>query len=123
MQHKKQKKISRRIKLKVRRKLRIRKKISGTAERPRLSVFKSAKHVYVQVIDDIAGKTLASASSFENGNHSSSNIESCTKIGKTIGARCMENNIKEIVFDKNGNLYHGRIKALADGVREAGVIF
>ena len=123
MHHKKKKKTAQRIGLKLRRKRRLRAKISGSPERPRLSVFRSAKHIYVQVIDDTTGSTLVSGSSFEKGKHTVANMDSCTQIGKTIGQRCLENNINEIVFDKNGNLYHGRVKALADGVREAGVKF
>lgn len=113
--------------LRMKRKKRIRKKISGTAERPRLSVFRSARHVYVQVIDDVAGKTLASASTFEKGKtetqSSNANVEVCAELGKLIAGRCKEKQISKIVFDKNGQQYHGRIKALADGAREGGLLF
>ena len=111
------------VALKTKRKKRIRKKISGTAERPRLSVFRSARHVYAQVIDDVTGTTLASASSFEKGNHRNANIEVCAEVGKVIASRCKDKQISKIVFDKNGQQYHGRVKALADGAREGGLVF
>ncbi len=110
--------------LKARRKSRIRKKVSGTAERPRLSVFRSARHVYAQVIDDISGSTLVAASSFErDAKTASSNVVACAEIGKVLAQRCIEKKITMVVFDKNGNKYHGRIKALADGAREGGLAF
>jgi large subunit ribosomal protein L18 len=109
--------------LKLRRKNRIRKKISGTTERPRLSVFRSAMHVYAQVIDDTTGHTMVSISSFEHGAHGSSTVEACGTIGKTLAQRCLDKKITKVVFDKNGNMYHGRIKALADGAREGGLTF
>jgi len=109
--------------LRLRRKKRIRSKITGVAARPRLSVFKSDRHVYVQVIDDTTGTTLASASSFEKGAHARANLEVCTQVGKRIAERCKARNIGQIVFDKNGFQYHGRIKAVADGAREGGLDF
>jgi large subunit ribosomal protein L18 len=103
---------------------RIRRKVSGTAERPRLAIHYSNQHIYVQVIDDAAGKTLASAStldkSFENG---SSNIESAQKVGQLIAERAKGSNISAVVFDRGGHLYHGKVKALADAAREAGLQF
>ena len=103
---------------------RIRRKVTGTAERPRLAVHYSNQHIYVQVIDDAAGKTLASAStldkSFENG---SSNIESAQKVGQLIAERAKGSNISAVVFDRGGHLYHGKVKALADAAREAGLQF
>lgn len=105
------------------RKKRIRSKISGTAERPRLSVFRSTKHVYVQVIDDKAGKTLAQASSFEKELKSSANVDGCKDIGKRLAERCIAQNIQSVVFDKNGKKYHGRVKAIADSARENGLKF
>ena len=116
-------KIKRKEYLRVKRKKRVRQKVNGTESRPRLSVFKSARHVYAQVIDDTAGKTLVSASSFEKGNHRNANTEVCGEIGKLIAARCKDKNIEKIVFDKNGNQYHGRVKALAEGAREGGLVF
>lgn len=113
-----------RAKLKLKRKRRIRKKVVGTTERPRLSVFKTAKHVYCQVIDDSVGTTLVSASSFEKGSRmDSANAASCTQIGELVAKRCLEKSIDKVVFDKNGNDYHGRIKALAEGARSAGLAF
>ena len=112
-----------RQKLKVKRKARVRKKVNGTAERPRLSVFRSSKHLYAQVIDDLSGNTLAFVSSFEKGQHKAANVDNCTELGKKIAERCKSKNIESIVFDKNGNQYHGRIKAFADGAREGGLKF
>ena len=110
--------------LRLKRKKRIRKKILGTSDRPRLSVFRTAKHVYCQVIDDLTGTTLASASSFEKSNKSeSAKTTVCEEIGKVLAKRCKEKKIEKVVFDKNGNLYHGRVKAIADGARSEGLIF
>jgi large subunit ribosomal protein L18 len=110
--------------LRERRKKRIRKKIGGgTAERPRLSVFRSDTHVYAQVIDDLKGVTLASVSSFEKGKHRRANIGVCEELGKTLAERCKAKNIGAVVFDKNGFAYHGRVKALADGARDGGLQF
>ena len=110
-----------------RRKLRIRKKVNGTAERPRLSVFRSSRHIYAQVIDDAAGKTLAAASTLskdlagqlEEGNK----VAAAKKVGKLIAKVCKEKGITKIVFDRNGYLYHGRVSALAQAAREAGLEF
>jgi large subunit ribosomal protein L18 len=116
-------KTSKKTLLRERRKLRGRKKISGTTERPRLSVYRSDAHIYAQVIDDSKGVTLVSASSFEKGNHRRANIPVCTELGKAIAERCKAKNIGSVVFDKNGFTYHGRVKALADGAREGGLLF
>lgn len=106
------------------RKVHIRKTIFGTAERPRMSVFRSNKNIYVQVIDDIQGTTLASASTMEQDLKSLKvNIESGAKIGETIGNRLKEKNIDTVVFDRNGYLYHGVVKAVADGARKTGIKF
>lgn len=108
----------------LKRKLHIRKRISGTAEKPRMSVFKSNKHLYVQVIDDLAGVTLASASNLEKDNRSiKTNVEDAGKLGEIIAKRCKEKNIDTVVFDRNGFLYHGVVKSLADGARKAGMKF
>lgn len=110
-----------------RRKQRIRKKVSGTAERPRLSIFRSASHMYAQIIDDERGATLASASTLSKeltaleGHHG--NVDAAAEVGKLIAKRALENNIRSVVFDRNGFLYHGRVKALADAAREAGLDF
>lgn len=103
--------------------MRIRKKISGTTERPRLSVFRSDMHVYAQVIDDTKGATLVSISSYEKGKHRRASIPVCADLGKALAERCKAKNIGTVVFDKNGFTYHGRVKALADGAREGGLQF
>lgn len=116
--------VDKRLQLRKRRKARIRKKIYGTAERPRLTVFRSPRHIYAQVIDDLTGKTLAQVSSFEKGARANrANLEKCGELGKKLAERCREHKIEKVVFDKNGYDYHGRVKALADGVREAGIEF
>lgn len=101
---------------------RVRKKISGTAQRPRLSVFRSNKYIYAQLIDDVAGKTIAQASSYEaavanDGNKS----EQAASVGKLIAERAKAAGIDKAVFDRSGYLYHGRVKSLADGAREGGL--
>jgi large subunit ribosomal protein L18 len=101
----------------------IRKKISGTSERPRLSVFRSNKGLFVQVIDDLKGTTLASASTAELGEKAKLNIENSKNVGKKIAEKAIASGVNTIVFDRNGYLYHGNIKALADGAREAGLKF
>lgn len=102
-------------------KTRIRGKISGTAERPRMSVFRSNKGIYVQVIDDLAGVTLAAASS--KGLEGGTKTEVAAKVGKEIAKKAQEKGITEVVFDRNGYLYHGRVKSLADAAREGGLKF
>lgn len=109
--------------LKLRRKARSRKKLQGTSDRPRLSVFRSEKHIFVQVIDDIKGQTILSASSFEKGSNTRANVEVCYEVGKRIASRCKEHKIANVVFDKNGSIYHGRVKAVAEGARESGLNF
>ena len=111
----------------AKRKTRIRKKISGTPERPRLTVFRSARHVYAQIIDDRVGSTLVTASSVEGAFKEqpkfASKVAAATFIGKLVAKRALEKGIKKVVFDRNGFLYHGRIKAVSDGAREAGLDF
>ena len=105
---------------------RIREKMSGTAERPRLNVYRSLNHIYTQLIDDLNGVTLASASSKgKKGKekHYGGNIAAATEVGKLIAERAKEKGIKKVVFDRGGYLYHGRVKALADAAREAGLDF
>lgn len=109
--------------LRLKRKRRIRKKISGTAERPRLSIFRSARHVYAQVIDDLSGKTLASVSSFDKSSQTRANKDQCTALGKKLAEECKSKNIEAVVFDKNGYAFHGRVEAFATGAREAGLKF
>ncbi|RME39254.1 MAG: 50S ribosomal protein L18, partial [Deltaproteobacteria bacterium] len=102
----------------LKRQTRVRKKVKGTPERPRLSVFRSARHIYVQVIDDVARKTLVSASTVSkdiaDGLKSTGNIEAARAVGKAIAEKALAQNINKVVFDRNGFLYHGRVKALAD---------
>lgn len=106
----------------LRRHRRVRGKISGTAERPRLDVFRSSKHIYAQIIDDVAGVTLASASSMEKGFEGfGGNVEAANKVGKMIAEKALEKGIKTVVFDRGGFVYHGRVKALAEGAREGGL--
>ena len=108
-------------------KLRIRQKIKGTAQRPRLSVFRSNNHIYAQLIDDIQGKTLVSSSSVDKSIlgllKSGSTCEASILVGQTIAKKSLECKITEVVFDRGGRLYHGRIKALADAAREEGLNF
>lgn len=103
----------------------IRKKVVGTTERPRLSVFRSAKHIYAQIIDDSKGVTLVAAASNEKAmaEVSGKKAEVAIQVGKLAAQRALEKGIKTVVFDRNGFLYHGRVKAVADGAREAGLIF
>jgi large subunit ribosomal protein L18 len=108
----------------LKRKIRIRKKVYGTPERPRLCVFRSAKHIYAQIIDDTIGKTLASASTVEKDFAKAGDKKACANaVGKLLGSRALESGIKQIVFDRNGYIYHGRIKSLSEGAREAGLDF
>lgn len=102
----------------------IRAKVSGTAERPRLSVFRSNKAIYAQLIDDIAGNTLASVSSVELKSEIEGNtVETAKKVGQRLAEKALAKNIDTIVFDRNGYLYHGKVKALADAAREGGLKF
>ncbi|MDE6353171.1 MAG: 50S ribosomal protein L18 [Muribaculaceae bacterium] len=110
-------KIQRRNKIKAR----IRGKISGTAQRPRMSVFRSNKQIYVQLIDDLSGKTLASASS--KGIEEGTKTEIAAKVGQAIAQAAQAAGITEVVFDRNGYLFHGRVKSLADAAREGGLKF
>ena len=110
--------------------LRQRKRISGTAERPRLSVFRSVSHIYVQVIDDLAGATLASASSVEptvkaklGDGARAGNVKGASVVGETIAERLKAKGISKVVFDRNGFLYHGRVKEVAEAARKAGLEF
>ncbi|MFM7133041.1 MAG: 50S ribosomal protein L18 [Planctomycetota bacterium] len=107
-----------------RRKQGIRKEIFGMPERPRLSVFRSLNHVYAQVIDDLTGKTLASASTRDKGfDGKGAKMSEATAVGKLVATRAKEKGVSKVVFDRNGYLYHGRVKALADGAREGGLQF
>jgi large subunit ribosomal protein L18 len=107
-----------------RRKLRIRKKISGTPERPRLTVFRSNKQISVQVVDDVKGATLVSATSLKLTVADDANKSKVAEqVGEAIAAACKEKGITQVVFDRNGYIYHGRVKALADGARKGGLSF
>jgi large subunit ribosomal protein L18 len=110
-----------------RRKLRIRKKVAGTGERPRLSVFRSARHIYAQVIDDVSGKTLAFASTLSKDLRGmiddDKKVDAAKKVGALIAKICKSKKIDRVVFDRNGYLYHGRVSALAQAAREAGLEF
>ena len=107
----------------IKRHARVRGKISGTAERPRLSVFRSEKHIYAQIIDDVAGNTLVAASSVEKDFGPGSNKEAARKVGKLVAERALAKGIEEVVFDRGGYIYHGRVKELAEGAREGGLKF
>ena len=111
-------------------KYRIRKRVEGTEARPRLTVFRSVAHIYVQVVDDMTGRTVASASTVEptvkgalDKQARGGNVAGAKAIGKTIAERLLEKGVKRVVFDRNGFLYHGRVKAVADAAREAGLEF
>ncbi|HBC95781.1 MAG TPA: 50S ribosomal protein L18 [Clostridium sp.] len=111
-------------KLRSKRHLKVRKKIFGTTERPRLSVYRSDKNIYAQIIDDVKGTTLVSASSLDKdfqGN--GSNREAAKVVGESIAKKAMEKGIKKVVFDRGGYIYHGRVQNLAEGAREAGLEF
>ena len=103
---------------------RVRKKVRGTGERPRLSVFRSNKFIYCQLIDDLSGSTIAQASSRESDISNDGNkVDQAKAVGKLLAERAQKENIENIVFDRGGYLYHGRVKALADGAREGGLKF
>ena len=116
-----------RQKVRAKKHMKIRNRFSGTAERPRLAVFRSNSHVYAQVIDDVAGKTIVSASTLEKDIKAelknTDDIEAATKVGDIVAKRALEKGIKAVVFDRGGYIYHGKVKALADAAREAGLEF
>ncbi|MEE8415466.1 MAG: 50S ribosomal protein L18 [Desulfobacterales bacterium] len=111
----------------LKRKKRIRKNIFGTTERPRLTVFRTTKHIYAQIIDDTAGHTLASASTMQKAINKhlgkGERISVANVVGKSIAERAIKKGIQKVIFDRNGFLYHGRVKAVSDGAREAGLVF
>ncbi len=122
------KKITKNKLLRNRRKISIRKKISGTKEKPRISVYRSLKHIYAQVIDDVSEHTLVSASTLqpefkEQKKDKMKSAEQAFLIGKILAQKCNERNIKNVCFDRNGFKYHGRVKALAEGARKGGLNF
>ena len=116
-----------RTQARLKRKKRIRKTIAGTQLRPRLCVFRSARHIYAQVVDDTQGQTLAAAPSLEKAVQASADIKNkksaANLVGKLVAERALEKGVKQIVFDRNGFLYHGRVKAVSDGARETGLEF
>jgi large subunit ribosomal protein L18 len=118
---------NRKILARMKRKKRVTSRIQGTSERPRLNVFRSLKHIYAQAIEDATGKTLVSASTLSpelKGNlRYTGNVEAAKKVGELIAKKCLEKGIQQVVFDRNGNLYHGRVKALAEAARSSGLIF
>ncbi len=109
------------------RQVRVRRKVTGTVERPRLCVFRSSKHIYAQIIEDVSGKTLVAASTVAKDRtgdvKSSGNVEAAKQVGKQLAEKALAQDINQVVFDRNGFLYHGRVKALADAAREAGLTF
>ena len=105
------------------RKVRIRKQISGTAERPRLSVFRSAKHIYAQAVDDLTNTVLAAASDLDDGIGAGKKKERSKLVGQSVAKKLLARNISAVVFDRNGFIYHGRVSAVADGAREGGLKF
>ena len=107
----------------IRRHVRVRQKISGTAECPRLNVFRSNANIQAQIIDDVKGVTLVSASSMQLKLENGGNVEAAKAVGTELAKRALEKNIKAVVFDRGGYIYHGRVKALADAAREAGLVF
>ena len=110
--------------MRLHRHVRVRGKISGTTERPRLNVFRSNANIYAQIIDDVNGVTLVAANTLEKDfEGTTGNIEAAKKVGQIVAQRALEKGINEVVFDRNGYLYHGRVAALAEGAREAGLKF
>ena len=116
-----------RCQARLKRKVRVRQKVRGTAERPRLCVYRSGKHMYAQIIDDVSNTTLVAASTIlkdvNSGVKYTGNVEAAKAVGEVVAKKALEKNIKQVVFDRNGFLYHGRVKALADAAREAGLTF
>lgn len=118
------KSMSERLKARLKNKVRVRRKVSGTTERPRLTVFRSSKYIYAQLVDDVTGKTLASASSAKiEGLKGTGNCDAAKTVGAKIAELAKGQNIEKVVFDRNGYVYHGKVKALAEGAREAGLQF
>lgn len=107
----------------IKRKKRIRGRLSGTPERPRVSVFRSNKAIYAQIVDDLAGQTLVAARSAEIEGGGLKKAEAAKKVGELLASRAREKGIERVVFDRSGYLYHGRVKALAEGAREGGLVF
>lgn len=119
--------MSNRRELRLRRHRRVRKKVTGTVARPRLNVFRSSRHIYAQVIDDVAGHTLVSASTLEpelrQAVQSSATVEAARKVGEAVARRALEQGVSQVVFDRGGYVYHGRVAAVAEGARSGGLQF
>lgn len=115
-------KTSHKVTKRLKNRARIRKKVDGDTARPRLAVYRSSKHIYAQIIDDVTGKTLASFSTLE-GNLDKKNMSIAKQVGQEIAKRALSKSIKSVVFDRSGYVFHGRVKAVAEGAREAGLSF
>lgn len=119
--------MDKKVAARLRRKRSIRKRISGSSERPRLSVFRSNRHIYAQVIDDTTGRTVASASTLSEGIRDQladkDKKQAAALVGALVARKCLEQKVEAVVFDRNGFIYHGRVKAVAEGAREAGLRF
>lgn len=115
-------KTSQKVTKRLKNRARIRKKVDGSSERPRLAVYRSGKHIYAQIVDDSQGKTLVSFSTLE-GELKTKNVGAAKQVGAELAKRALAKNIKDVVFDRSGYVFHGRIKAVADGAREAGLSF
>lgn len=119
--------MSNRRELRLRRHRRVRKKVAGTAARPRLNVFRSSRHMYAQVIDDVRGHTLAAASTLDQGlvpeGVSSATVEAARRVGEVVARRALELGVSQVVFDRGGYVYHGRVAAVAEGARSSGLQF
>lgn len=115
---------TKKVEARARRHRRVRKKVRGTAERPRLSVFRSSRHVYAQVIDDVGGRTIASASTMEKDvRGAAATVDTAKAVGKRVGERAKAAGVERVVFDRGSFRYHGRVAGIADGAREAGLEF
>lgn len=115
--------VSTRQELRTARHARIRKRVKGTADCPRLAVYRSLKHIYAQLIDDVAGVTIAAAGTNEKDFGFTGNLEGAKQVGKTLAERAKEKGVTKVVFDRGGNQYHGRVAGLAEGARDGGLIF
>ena len=117
------KRTSHRSKTRMKNKARVRKKVNGTGERPRLAVYRSGRHIYAQIIDDTKKSTLVAVSTLTLTVDKKSSCEAAKKVGEEVAKKAIEKNVKDVVFDRSGYVYHGRVKAVADGAREAGLNF
>ncbi len=111
------------VRARITRHKRVRKKVTGTAERPRLAVFRSNRHIYAQLVDDTAGRTMAAASSLADGGNDGDKKAMAKRVGQALGTRARDHGVTRVVFDRGGRIYQGRVAALAEGAREAGLEF